>query len=125
MRILVDEQEPDRAWEAAVRYGASDSLWLDLARRRGQEHPDDAAGVYHRLVEQAIAGKDRQAYREAASLLGELRTLLAGHDRLAEFDAALEGVRRTHARKKALLDELRRAQARWADAGPTRSLSAR
>jgi uncharacterized Zn finger protein len=87
---------------------------VDLARRRGKSDSRDAAEVYRQLVERAIDGKDRRAYQEAAGLLGELRDLLREHGRLADFEGTLDSVRQTHARKRALLDELARAQTRWA-----------
>jgi len=102
-----------RGADALAAYGASDGVWLDLARRRGEDHADDAAEVYRRLVERAIDGKDRRAYREAAVLVTELRDLLRAHGRLADYDSTLDAVRQTHARKRALLDELSRAEARW------------
>jgi uncharacterized Zn finger protein len=113
VRVLLDEDDADHAWAAAGRYGASDAVWLDLARRRGAQQPDDGLAVYRRLVERAIAGGDRRFYRHAAGLLGEVRALLAAHDRLAEFDAEVDAVRRAHPRRRALLDELDKAGRRW------------
>lgn len=111
VRIHLEEGQPDEAWSAAGRFGASDGVWLELARRRGETHPDDALAVYRRLVESAIAGRDRRAYRGAADLLGEVRILLVQHERGHEFDVELEAVKNAHARKPALLDELSKAKA--------------
>jgi uncharacterized Zn finger protein len=124
VRVLLEEEQPEEAWDAAVRYGASDRVWLDLARRRGEDHADDAAEVFRRLVGRAIDGKDRRSYREAAGLLAELRDILGAHGRLADFESTLDAVRQTHARKRALLDELGRAQAQWVGRAASRAKAA-
>lgn len=114
-RIHLDEDDLEAAWSASQRFGATDPLWLELARRRGADRPDDALEVYRRLIEGAIAGRDRRAYREAARLLDEVRSMLSAHDRANDFEAELSAVRRAHARKPALLDELDKARRGWED----------
>lgn len=69
--------------------------------------------VYRGLIERAIAGRDRRAYREAAGLLKEVRSMLLANGRASDFEAELSGVRRAHTRKRALLDELEKAQLGW------------
>ena len=65
VRVLLWEDDPDAAWQAATEGGCTNSLWLQLADQRRVEHPDDTLTVYRLHVEQTIAGKDKRSYAEA------------------------------------------------------------
>lgn len=100
---LLDDEEVAEAWQAAVKH---DCVGVEVARRRGVTNPADVLGAYQSLVEACLARGGREAYREAGVLLRELAEV-AGRcgASVSDFVGALK-VR--HARKPALLDELRK-----------------
>ncbi len=77
--ILVEihlwEKNAEAAWEAASRGNISDQLWLKLAAAREENHPGDAAPVYRRLIETAVAQTNNTSYDEAIKLLKKLKPL--------------------------------------------------
>lgn len=104
VRVLLWEDDPDGAWEAAEEGGCSPDLWLKLADVRRTEHPEDTLDVYRRHVEDVIAGKDKRAYAEAVRLIdGTVRELYAESGRAEDFDAYVEEVRASHKPKRNLM----------------------
>jgi uncharacterized Zn finger protein len=104
VRVLLWEGDPGAAWEAAQEGGCSRDLWLKLADLRRAEHPEDALGVYHRHVEDVIAGKDKRAYSEAVRLIDEtMRALYAESGWPEDFDVYVEEVRTNHKAKRNLM----------------------
>lgn len=101
---LLDEDEVEEAWETAVKY---DCVGLEVARRRCETHPEDVVPAYQELVSACLERSGREAYRQAGILLQELSSAAerCGQS-VGSFVASLK-VR--HARRPALLDELRRA----------------
>ena len=84
-------------------------ITAQLASRWAATHPTDAIPHYRRFAEEALAGANRGAYRTAAGWLVGLRDL---HTRVGTPDAFavyLTGLREAHRRRRAFLDELRRA----------------
>lgn len=109
VRVLLWEGELDAAWEEAVAHGCHDGLWLELAERRKQEHPEDALRVYRPRVEPEIARTSKAGYEAAVRFLEEIGRLLRRLGRPEEFRALVAEIRETHARKRnlmALLDAL-------------------
>jgi uncharacterized Zn finger protein len=101
---LLDDEEPQEAWETATKY---DCVGLEVTRSHATTDPAEAIPAYRRLVESALTRPGRDAYREAAILLQELAKAAAQIDEpITGFVTALKT---QHARKPALLDELRRA----------------
>lgn len=101
---LLDDNEVAEAWQAAVKY---DCIAVEVARRRGETNPADVLPAYRALVENCLARNSRDAYREAGVLLQELAKMADRcGEQVTEFVASLKT---RHARKPALLDELRRA----------------
>jgi uncharacterized Zn finger protein len=101
---LLDDGEVEEAWWVAVK---ADCVGVEVARQRCATHPEEVLPAYRSLVEACLSRGGRDAYREAGLLL---RELAEAADRcgesVAEFVASL---RTRHARKPALLDELRKA----------------
>jgi hypothetical protein len=106
---LLDDAEPDEAWEAAARYGCGQEMWLRAARIRAVEHPEEVLAGYRAWVHEAIARSSRAGYRAAVGLLQELRAVAEECDRVGEFEAFLDGLRAGNRRRSALLDELDKA----------------
>jgi uncharacterized Zn finger protein len=101
---LLDDDEVAEAWSAAVRH---DCVGVEVARRRGLTDPEDVLPAYQSLVEGCLARGGREAYREAAVLLRELAD--AAKRCGASVEEFVAGVKARHARRPALLDELRKA----------------
>lgn len=109
VRIAQWEGEDEAAWRHACEGGCGDRLWLELAARRREKHPEDALAVYKRQVEVEISGKSREAYAAAVKRMDEVRAVLEEMDGGEEFAAYVADVRQTHKRKRnlvKLLDEL-------------------
>ena len=108
---LVSDDDIDTAWAAATAgTGASAvPITAQLASRRAATHPTDAIPHYRRFAEEALAGANRGAYRTAAGWLVGLRELHARVGTPDAFAVYLTGLREAHRRRRAFLDELRRA----------------
>jgi len=101
---LLDDDEVEEAWEAAVKY---DCVGVEVARRRCATHPEDVVPAYQGMVESCLARGGRDSYRQAGILLQEL---VSAADRCGVAVAGfVSSLKARHARKPALLDELRRA----------------
>jgi uncharacterized Zn finger protein len=104
VRVLLWEDDPDGAWQAAGEGGCTVSLWLQLADQRRAEHPEDTLTVYRRHVEQTIAGKDKRSYAEAVRLIEQtIRPLFAECGRPADYVDYIEEVRTNHRPKRNLM----------------------
>jgi uncharacterized Zn finger protein len=72
VEILLDDDEIETAWQAAVDGGCSDGLWLHLARVRAASHPTDAIPILLR-ARRAEPGRDPSNSSRRFSIF--LRTL--------------------------------------------------
>ncbi|TAM48484.1 MAG: hypothetical protein EPN53_09970 [Acidobacteria bacterium] len=106
VQIFLDEGDPEAAWREACAGGCWAWLWLELADRRADEHPDDALGVWKKQMEPTIAGKNNDAYRQAVALLRKIHGALAPLGREPEFTAYLAALRLTHKRLRNLMKML-------------------
>ena len=107
VRILLWEGRPDDAWRASQEGGCSDGLWLDLAREREQDHPEDALSVYGPRVGPMVAAATGD-YSEPVRLLLRIKRLMTRLGRQDEFAREIEELRSTFKRKRnflKLLDE--------------------
>ena len=95
------------------RLGCSRSLWLDLARRRGEDHPSDSIAVYQREIEAAIGVPGGKGYAAAVELVGRVADLMERHDLVSELRAYLVELRSRHGRKRNLIKLLDRQEADW------------
>jgi uncharacterized Zn finger protein len=109
--IFLWEKDPETAWNEAQRGGCSDELWMELAKTRERNHPDDAIAIYRRRIEPTLDRKNNDAYREAVQLLRRIRGLMAGLGREAEFAAYLGSLRTSHKPKRNFIKLL--DHARW------------
>jgi uncharacterized Zn finger protein len=104
VRVLLWEEDPEAAWQAALQGGCTRDLWLELADLRRTEHPEDALTVYRDHVEEIIAHKDKRAYAEAVRLIDEtIRPLFAESGHPTDFRAYVNEVRATHKPKRNLM----------------------
>jgi hypothetical protein len=49
--IFLWEKDVEAAWREAREGGCSNDLWMDLARKRETNHPEDALPIYQRQVQ--------------------------------------------------------------------------
>jgi hypothetical protein len=71
----------------------SDALWLRLAVKRENEHPEDAAPIYLKYGEAGVAGTSNGRYEDPVNLLAKAAAVMKRLDRSAEFVRQLEGLR--------------------------------
>ncbi|WP_459717957.1 SWIM zinc finger family protein [Actinophytocola sp. KF-1] len=101
---LIDDGDVEEAWLAAVKH---DCVGVEVLRLRGETHPAEVLAAYQGLVSTCLERGGRDAYREACVLLKELAACAQRcGESVTGFVASL---RLAHARRPALLDELRRA----------------
>jgi uncharacterized Zn finger protein len=104
VRVLLWEDDPDAAWQAATQGDCTHNLWLQLADQRRAEHPEDTLTVYRRHVEQTIAGKDKRSYAEAVRLIGEtIRPLFTECGKPEGYEGYVEEIRSSHRPKRNLM----------------------
>jgi len=106
--ILLWEGHLEEAWQEATARGAADEEWLELARRREQDHPESAAEIYRDQIGRLLAGSDAAAYRDAVKWLRRMETVLAHLGRSSDFDDFLGTLRadpRRRPRWTRMLDE--------------------
>jgi tetratricopeptide (TPR) repeat protein len=106
--LLYEEDDAEAAWSAAARTRASlgGVVWDDLARRRAAERPAEALPVLRRRVEEVLQASGREAYRDAARRLVELRDISRRVGQGAQFEAYLRELTDRHRRRPSLLAEL-------------------
>jgi uncharacterized Zn finger protein len=110
VRISLWEGDADAAWREAEEGGCDAALWLELAERRRESHPEDALRVYRERIEPTIAGKTKRHYEEAVRLIEEVGALMGRLGREEELPRLVAEIRAAHARKRnliALLDRMR------------------
>ncbi len=100
VEILLWEGNVEEAWREAKEGGCSDRLWLDLAARREEDHPEDSLAIYQEKIEPLVNQTDNKAYRRAYELLLKVRTLMRCLGRQAEFDEYVELLRLEYKRKR-------------------------
>jgi len=93
VEIFLYEGNPEEAWREAQAGGCSDSLWLRLAAAREKEHPEDAAPVYLKQAEAAVAATSNGRYEDSVGLLVNAAAVMRRMDRGAEFVRQLEALR--------------------------------
>lgn len=110
VRALLGEDRADEAWRAAVRFGASLPLRVELADSRSIAHPAETIPIYRDHVEELIKHKDPQSYRVAAKQLRKLRAVHKNAGTPEEFSSYLATLVEIHKRKTRLLAEVRAAR---------------
>jgi uncharacterized Zn finger protein len=93
VEIFLYENDPEAAWREAQTGGCSDSLWLRLAAAREKEHPEDAAPIYLKQAEAAVAATSNGRYEDSVGLLVKAAAVLRRMDRSAEFVLHLDALR--------------------------------
>jgi uncharacterized Zn finger protein len=100
VRILLWEGDVEDAWREAKEGGCSNELWLELAARREEDHPEEALSIYEARIEPLIERTNNKAYQEAYELLLKVRALMRTLGREQEFDEYMELLRAEYKRKR-------------------------
>ena len=93
VEIFLHEGNPEEAWREAQTGGCSDGLWLRVAATREKDHPEDAAPIYLKLGEAAVAATSNGRYEDALGLLVKAASVMRRLDRGAEFIRHFEALR--------------------------------
>jgi hypothetical protein len=80
-----------------------------VAQAAEKSHPREALALYNELVEDAIRGRDRQAYQQAAQYLKRMKTVYKALEAQSEWAAYLQSLRAQYRHLPALQDEMRQA----------------
>jgi uncharacterized Zn finger protein len=111
VQVFLWEKDAQAAWREAQAGGCSEALWMELAKRREQDHPQDALPIYRRQIEPILRHMGNDAYREAVQMLRRIRGVLVRLGREAEFAAYLQSLRAVHKPKRNFIKLL--DHARW------------
>jgi len=98
--VLLWEKDEVGAWAEAQKGNCSDRLWLDLAKRREQNHPADAIEIYRRQVVPLIEQTNNDAYEQAVKLMGRVHGLMKEISQEMEFRAWLLELKSEYKRKR-------------------------
>ena len=109
VRIFLWEKNVEAAWQEAQAGGCYPELWLELARKRENDHPADVLPIYQRRVEPTLAQKNNPAYAEAVKLLQKIKSLMSSLGREREFGPYLEAIRNKHKQKRNFMKLLDRS----------------
>jgi uncharacterized Zn finger protein len=100
VEVFLYEGAPEAAWQEALVGGCSTSIWLRLAAVREKEHPEDAAPIYLKQAEAAIAQTGNGRYEEPVDLLIRAAAAMNRMQRNAAFVSCLEALCLKHKAKR-------------------------
>jgi uncharacterized Zn finger protein len=100
VEIFLWEGEDNLAWQEAQAGGCSKPLWLQLAERRQQTHPEEALPIYQQEIEPLIRLTNNTAYANAVAFLQKVHDLMVRLDRQAEFQALVAHLRQSYKAKR-------------------------
>jgi len=108
--LLVDihlwENDPAAALDAVRVGGCNPHQWLKLARACEQDHPQDAADIYRRRLDDIVNRKNNDAYDQGADIVNIVRKLMRRTRQDKEFREWLDEVRTRHKAKRNFMQRL-------------------
>ncbi|MBI2218961.1 MAG: SWIM zinc finger family protein [Candidatus Rokubacteria bacterium] len=110
VRVFLWEKDVEGAWREAKEGGCSSDLWMQLAARRENDHPQDSLAIFQKQVDPTLDQKNNDAYREAIGLLRKIQRLMGRLGRSDEFTRYLESVRAAHKPKRNFMKLLENAK---------------
>jgi uncharacterized Zn finger protein len=110
VEIFLWEKDAEAAWTEARKGGCSESLWLQLAKTREKDHPEDAVAIYRRQVEPELNHKNNHSYQVAVAYLGKIHELMTGMGKEAEFKQDLLAIKTEWKRLRNFIRYVERTQ---------------
>lgn len=101
--VLLLDGEVEQAWAEATVGGCRRDQWLELARLREDEHPDDAIPLWREEVTREIAAMSNPSYANAIVLIERIGSLLRTAGREEEFTPYVALLATEHKRKRNLM----------------------
>jgi uncharacterized Zn finger protein len=101
--VLLLDGNTEHAWIEAQAGGCRRDQWLELARLREDEHPDDALPIWRDEVDRQIGAMNNQSYADAVETIERVGRLMSAAGRGDLFAPYVNGVRETHGRKRNLM----------------------
>jgi hypothetical protein len=104
--VMLDEDDDEGAWQAAMEFGAIPPVWLDIADARARNNPADAIAIYRAEIEREL--ESSYNYDLVGEMLTALQKIMVEADQGPEFDRYIDELRTTWTRRKkfiAMLDE--------------------
>ncbi|MFT4124887.1 MAG: hypothetical protein QM662_01500 [Gordonia sp. (in: high G+C Gram-positive bacteria)] len=101
--VLLADGDVDQAWSAATTGGCLREQWLELARLRENDHPDDAIPLWRAEVTRAIAAMNNSSYADAVALIERIGRLMTAAGREDEFSPYVAALATEHRRKRNLM----------------------
>jgi len=86
VRIFLQENLPEEAWQEANKGGCGENLWLELAKIREKEHPTDALKIYKDRIAPKVEETNNQAYEQAVNWIKKVKQLMSQLDKESEFE---------------------------------------
>lgn len=109
VRIFLWEKKYEEAWLEAKEGGCSRELWLELAKQREQDFPQDALTIYQAEIEPTLALTNNEAYHIVVGLLKKIQLLMQKLDKQEEFTSYLASLRVKHKPKRNFMKLLNEA----------------
>ncbi|MEX2150637.1 MAG: DUF6880 family protein [Steroidobacteraceae bacterium] len=106
VEIFLHEGDNDAALAEAKAGGCVREVWMHLARAREHEHPQDAADVYRKFIDDIADRRNNPAYDEAATLAGKIKELMQRANQKEEFAEWLEALRTRHRAKRNFMQRI-------------------
>ncbi|MDQ6934368.1 MAG: hypothetical protein M3130_03635 [Actinomycetota bacterium] len=103
VEVLLFDGDVEQAWVEASAAGCRRDLWLELARRREEEHPLEAIPIWQAEVERSIDAKKNHAYAQAVELIVRVGELMSAAGREADFTPYVAKLRALHKPKRNLM----------------------
>lgn len=106
--VALADDDPERAWVAADRWGAG-TMWRRLADEGAAVRPRAAADLHRPWLGEQLGTPDVKRYPGIAQALVRMRQLYAVAGAGPEFDAEIRELREEYKRRPSLIKELDRA----------------
>lgn len=103
VQVFLYEKNVETAWREAQKYGCSNDLWLELAKRREKTHPDGSVAIYRKHIDNRLRHTGNQIYEEVVGYLARMEKLDANNAGKATFKTLIAEIRNAHKRKRNLM----------------------
>ena len=110
VEIYIWEKDIENAWKQAKKDGCEKYTWLELARLREKDHPQDTIEVYKSYVKPTLDQTNNQAYEEAVGYLKNVKKLMSRMDKDKEFKDYHNEICTEYKRKKNFIKMIDRVE---------------